>query len=460
LNRVTLTVVARGVGVVGALAAAAVLAAAASAAPLTERVSVSSRGLQAQHAAFMCGSRAITPNGRFVLFRVKSRGLAPSDGPGWDLFMRDRVRGTTTLIPGSAAWCSMTSDGRYVAFSSGDGVLVPGDNNNAEDIFVYDVKRQTARRILRSDGGQIDAGAAAPSLSHDGRYIAFVSWSAQLARRDANEAMDVFVRDRRRGTTRLVSRALDGRAANQNSSWPLISGNGRYVAFSSHASNIVPNDTNRRLDVFVHDRLTRRIVWSSVAATGGELGPVHHWRAYSWDISASGRYVLFTSDAANLVADDNDRVYDVFVHDLDTDTTQRASVASGGRPACLAPPGPLLHCYSYASLSPDGRFVSYTSRASDLVPGDTNNAGDVFVHDTRTRITWRASLTASGQQITCRGGTCTLGSAISARGRFVVFVSPGRSVVPGDTNLRRDVFVRGPFAGPASEPGAPPTRAG
>jgi Tol biopolymer transport system component len=258
---------------------------------------------------------------------------------------------------------------------------------------------------------------------------------------------DVFVRDRRRGTTRLISRGFDGRLANRTSTTAEISGNGRYVAFSSSASNLVRNDTNRKHDVFLYDRKVHKIVWSTVNATRGREGFVYHWQAFGSSMSADGRYIAFGSNVPNLVAGDTNGRHDIFVRDRRAGTTTRVSVASGGGDACAGPvPGGDTPCHKGMLLSPDGRFVAFSSAAPDLVPGDTNRVNDIFVHDIRTLITTRVSVGSSGEEICCISGP----SGISTGGRFLVFDSGAANVISGDTNRAQDVFVRGPFNYPAS----------
>jgi hypothetical protein len=336
--------------VLAAAATVTVRPSVASAVPTTTRVSVGSGGAEARGGSFTFSSgNAITPDGRFVVFVSRSRGLARGDGVGLDAFVRDRRRNTTALITiRDHRWAtdpdprtdggqefSMSSDGRYVAFRSWDDDLVPGDTNVAYDIFVRDTRRRTTSRLLRADGRQIDLGAFSPSLSGNGRYLAFVSRSAHLVAGDDNGKFDVFVRDRRAGATRLVSRGLGAHPADKDSYTAAISANGRYVAFSSRASNLVRHDTNHRRDVSVYDRVARKTVWSTVGATGGQAGAINHWWADGAAISASGRYVAFSSTAPNIVQGDSNRRRDIFVRDLRGETSQRVSVASGGREVCV-----------------------------------------------------------------------------------------------------------------------------
>jgi Tol biopolymer transport system component len=236
----------------------------------------------------------------------------------------------------------------------------------------------------------------------------------------------VYVRDLRSGTTQLVSVPADGTSANRDSYNPTISADGRYVAFVSDASNLVPGDTNDRADVFVRylrSGTTQRV---SVATNGAQANNYNEYPA----ISAGGRYVAFVSDASNLVPGDTNDQPDVFVRDLQLGTTQRVSVATDGTQANSDS--------EYPAISADGRYVAFQSRASNLVPGDTNHRRDVFLRDPQSGTTERLSVAAHGRQTNGR----STHPVISADGRYVAFQSGASNLVPGDTNDRADVFVR------------------
>ena len=327
---------------------------------------------------------------------------------------------------------SISADGRYVAFTSDATNLVSGDTNGEQDIFVHDRQTgQTTRVSVASDGTQARSGtiygSLSPSISADGRYVAFHSYADNLVSGDTNLSPDVFVHDRQTGQTTRVSVASDGTQANNVSAHPSISADGRYVAFVSFANNLVSGDTGY-VDVFVHDRQTGQTTRVSVATGGGQA----NGNSYGPSISADGRYVAFESDATNLVSGDTNFSTDVFVHDRQTGQTTRVSVASDGTPANSSA--------FYPSISPDGRYVAFRSRASNLVSGDTNGTWDVFVHDRQTRQTIRVSVASDGTQA---NGVLTISSkpSISYGGRHVAFESDASSLVSGDTNNARDIFV-------------------
>ena len=232
-------------------------------------------------------------------------------------------------------------------------------------------------------------------------------------------------------TTELISVGSGGAQGNASSGAPSISASGRFVAFSSAATNLVPGDTNRAVDVFVRDRLTHRTTRVSVR-TGGTQGDSGNprWGSHMPAISADGRFVAFHSRIPDLVGMDADRVQDVFVHDRRTRQTQRVSVSTGGAVG--------NGDSDYPHVSADGRFVAFTSRASNLVPGDTNGGTDVFIHDRQAGTTARVSVGPDGREAV--GGS--FGGSLSADGRVVAFESPAGNLVPGDTNNVVDVFVR------------------
>jgi len=350
--------------------------------------------------------------------------------------------GTTTRVSvdssgneanGHSCWPAIGADGRYVAFQSYASNLVPGDTNDASDVFVHDRLTGVTERVsVDSAGNQGSGWSEFPAISADGRYVAFESEASNLVSGDTNWVPDVFVHDRLTGATERVS--VDS-AGNQGNSWselPAISADGRYVAFQSYAFNLVPGDTNGA-DVFVHDRQTGVTERVSVNSAGNQAN------SDSWSpaISADGRYVAFDSGASNLVAGDTNYALDVFVHDRQTGVTQRVSVDSAGNQ------GNDYSWSEFPTISADGRYVAFQSHAFNLVPGDTNDASDVFVHDRLTGVTERVSVDSAGNQ----GNTWSDLSAISADGRYVVFDSDASNLVSGDTNSTWDVFVHDRLTG-------------
>lgn len=320
----------------------------------------------------------------------------------------------------------LNENGRLVSYYSSATNLVPGDTNGVRDIFVYDRHTQQTTRIsVRTGGGQANGESLDPAMSANGRYVAFRSAATNLVPGDTNGAIDVFVHDRQTGRTGRVSVATGGGQSNNNSFAPALSADGRFVAFHSFATNLAPGDTNGVLDVFVHDRQTGAT--TRVSVTTGAIQGNNTSRAGF--LSANGRLVAFESDATNLVPGDTNGVRDMFLHDRQTGVTTRVSVATGG--------GQVNGASVDAELNADGRYVTFQSDATNLVAGDTNGVGDVFVHDRQTTTTTRVSVASGGLQ----GGGESSEGTISGDGRFVAFLSFATNLVPDDTNGEGDVFV-------------------
>jgi Tol biopolymer transport system component len=322
---------------------------------------------------------------------------------------------------------AISADGRTIAFVSEADDLVPGDTNGSRDVFVRDRIAGTTERVsVASGGAQAGGDSDSPALSADGRYVAFRSFASDLVAGDMNGCADVFVHDRVAGTTVRVSVDSSGLETNGASDLPSLSGDGQWIAFSSSANNLVPGDTNARKDVFVHDMLSGSTARVSVSTSGAQ-GNSGSDEAV---LSADGRCVSFDSDASNLVPGDTNAVEDVFVRDFVAGTTELVSVSTGGIQG-NAPTG-------QSSLSADGRFVSFYSIADNLVPGDTNATGDVFVHDRLTGTTERVSVDGSGAQ----ADHGSISGWISGDGRCVAFVSYATNLAPGDTNSVPDIYLR------------------
>ena len=435
------------VAAVAAVASALVLAVPARAAPGdTELVSVTASGTRAAgDSNLRHGGGALSADGRYVVFHSFRPTLVPGDDNGVaDVFLRDRASGATRLVSESlrggvanaySADASISADGRVVAFFSPASDLVQGDRNGVGDIFVW--HRESGRLEIASvgsGGGQGDDTSLESALSADGRFVAFTSFAANFARRDTNGSADVFLRDLHAGYTERVSVGVDGRPSNGYSWQPSVSADGRYVAFYSTASNLVPDDRGGRSDVFVRDRQTRQTLRASVAADGTAAN------GYSVQptLSGNGRYVAFVSAASNLVPGDTNRLIDVFVKDLETGHLERVSVGSDGRQANGASYEP--------TLSADGRYVAFESFASNLVAGDTNRHQDAFVHDRQTGETHRVSVHSDGSQAAESSWTPSL----SADGRFVAFRSDAADLSALDDNRSSDVYLHdlGPDGGP------------
>ncbi|HYG70710.1 MAG TPA: hypothetical protein VEC15_00285, partial [Actinomycetota bacterium] len=338
----------------------------------------------------------------------------------------------------------MSPDGRFVVFASESTNLVAGDKNENPDVFLRDRLLRTTERVsLTDDDHEPNGISTVPSVSADGRYVAFASAATNIVPEATIQRWQVYVRDRLEGTTELISAAPDGTPGNDTSSSPVITPDGRYVAFDGFASNLVPNDANlcslgaqveSCVDVFVHDRQndTTELVSRSSAGANG-----NGWSS-SPDISADGRYVVFHSESNNLVPDDNNLERDVFVFDRTTSTLERVSVGSDERQANDKSHG--------ASISADGRIVAFESSASNLVPRDTNGVQvfvgtPIFPTDIFVRDRERGSTERIGAATGAEPNDWSIQPTVSANGRYVAFHSIASNLVPGDGNDTVDIFV-------------------
>ena len=440
----------RGKGAIrlACVAAALLLLPAAAAGPgSTVRVSTATGGAQGNGSSFV---PAISADGRYVAFYSDASNLVAGDTNGArDVFVRDLQTGDTTRVSVSSSGAeangdsfapALSSDGRYVAFSSSASNLVDGDTNDANDVFVHDRQTNTTTRVsVGFDGSQANGGSDQPSLSGDGRLVAFASVASNIVNGDANNLRDAFVYDRQTGTAVDVSVSTAGVQGDLESATPVLSADGKFVAYSSFADNLIVDDENEGNDIFVRDlqaNTTERVS----EYTGHYEGEGDSQRP---SISADGRYVAFDSDDWDLVWGDTNDSFDVFVNDRVTTVTTRVSVDDSGTQSNADSFRP--------SISADGRYVVYYSEASNLVPGDGNGSTDVFVYDRRSGATKRVSVAAGGQE----ASGDSVRPAINGNGRLAAFDSDATNLVPGDTNRFTDVFVRDPLG---TQPPPPPVK--
>ncbi|MBI5768012.1 MAG: PD40 domain-containing protein [Verrucomicrobia bacterium] len=352
-----------------------------------------------------------------------------------------------------------SADGRYTVFASDASNLVVGDSNSQRDIFLYDNQTAAIRRLnLSQQGAQANGPSNNPTITANGRYVAFESAATNLVLGDTNGFSDIFVVDTLTGAITRVSVTSGGAQANSSSFRPSISSNGRFVAFESPATNLdAAANVVGVSQIFVHDRdvsgsgtLDNAVNISTALvsrATGGAgaAGSAHSTQPR---ISGDGSYIAFASDATNLVVGDTNALRDIFLRDRTGLTTTRVSVATGGTQATGG-------ASRSPSLSDDGRYIAFASDATNLVVGDTNGVSDVFVHDRTTTTTVRVSVTSAGAQAADPSAVgAQLGSlnpSISATGRYVAFASLANNLTSGsfaqgrqsatDSNGALDVFV-------------------
>lgn len=323
---------------------------------------------------------------------------------------------------------AISADGRFVVFESDAGDLVAGDANGTTDVFRRDlVLGVTARVTVAADGGDALGVSENPSMSADGRYVAFASDAGNLVSGDGNGLIDVFVRDLNLGQTIRVSEADGGGDPDGDSNRPSISPDGRYLTFSSNATNLIPGVDNGAGQIYFRNLDSGLTELVSVGHDGNP-GDANSWMP---EISRDGGRIGFVSGATNLVPGDDGGQPDVFVRDLDAGTTVRASVnMDGDDPDNRSGP---------PSLSDDGSIVTFWSRATDLVPGDTNGMDDIFLRNLPMGVTERVSLSDAGAQATGGGSWYPV---LTPGARYAVFMSDAADLVPDDGNGWGDVFAR------------------
>jgi Tol biopolymer transport system component len=409
--------------------------------PSMERASVSSDETQGNGNS---SAASMSEDGRYVAFASRASNLVPGDTNGHtDVFVRDRVAGTTRRVSvsthgkqgndasgfGVPARPVISADGRYVAFVSEATNLVRGDTNGAADVFVRDrAIGKTSRASVSRTGRQSNGDSGSPSLSRHGRYLSFESRATNLVPRDTNHYSDVFVRNRVTRGVQRVSVNSDEVQGDSKSFATAITAHGRFVAFASAASNLVPGDSNGAGDVFVRDRTAGTTERVSVSSSDGQSAD--GVGVSDLAMSSHGAHVAFSAYAANLVAGDTNDQPDVFLRDRAQGTTDRISVTSDEQQA----DGPSFS----PALSGDGRYVAFISTAPDLLHATPASAyPNVFLRDRSTGITRLASPGLDGVPI--RSDTST--PSLSPNGEYVAFTSHATNLVPGDTNNKDDVFV-------------------
>jgi Tol biopolymer transport system component len=329
----------------------------------------------------------ISDDGRYVAFCSMANDLASGDTNGYmDVLVRDLQTELTLLVSVSptgpanqkSTACAISGDGRYVAFQSEATNLILGETHGWPGIYLADMVTPSPSVTAVSvswKGGPVNGTSVKPSISADGRYVAFRSDATDIVFGDTNGHSDVFLRDVVTPTTARVSVAdITGAQGNGAAAGgTAVTPDGRYVAFASYASNLTPGDANGRCDVFVRDLLAERTELVSVSSTGTQGDEDSGGESWMLAISDDGRYVAFASLAGNLVGDDTNGAWDVFVRDRVGGTTTRVSVSTTGEQG-----NGDAGFYSVA-LSADGLTSAFDSYADNLVPLDTNGGPDIFV---------------------------------------------------------------------------------
>ena len=359
-----------------------------------------------------------------------------SGGCAW--IERISISGSGTQGNARSSVAALSANGRYVAFASAASTLVPGDTNGVADVYVRDVTTNSVERVsVPASAGQSNGPSDLPAISGDGRYVAYESTATNLVANDTNGTSDVFVRDRQSGTTERVSVRSDGAQGTGRYGGASISGDGRLVAFTDAAGGALDASMPAHADggAYVRDRQAATTTHVARAIDGPAPGPdPPDGPSGQAAVSADGHYVAFWSRATNLTSGTGCAVACIHVYDVTSGANTWVGQTSTGAPPDKDQSFPSVTTVLGAPV------VAYVSEAANLVPGDSNGAADVFVRD--GGVTARISLESGGAQTNGPSGVRPAGGrTISSDGRFVTFDSAASNLVAGDTNGRSDVFV-------------------
>jgi Tol biopolymer transport system component len=411
---------------------------------------------QAQNAAQLISTRApaltlpaggngdsvdpqISPDGRFVLFNSTAGNLTPNTGGQLcsQVFLRDRASNTTALVSvnlngfggnGNSTYGGMTPDGRYVAFTSDASDLVAGDNNGLSDIFVRDMVAGTTVLASQSTGGVKGNGVSSqPVITPDGRYVAFISTSGNLASGGLDNP-DIFLRDLVGQTTVAMSSVATGSSSGATVSSLSITTNGRYVVFVSMATNLVSGVTQAGGEVYVRDFVGGGILWASSNATTtaqGILGGSAIPSSQHPVISDDGTWVAFKTGSNNVSGGS------AVIFEYNTVTAALTTVYTNGIYEL-----PYSDDFFGPEMTPDGRFIVFTSEEQG-----TNVFGSIRLWDSQTGTNALVSTNLSGAY---SANTLAQAASVTPDGRYVVFLSSagdltGNTVDSGMHIFRRDM---------------------
>ncbi|KAA3604859.1 MAG: hypothetical protein DWQ01_19820 [Planctomycetota bacterium] len=403
--------------------------------PIIERLSLDSLGIEGNG---ISNSVSLSRDQRYFVFSSQADNLVAGDNnQAEDVFLRDRILGTTTRVSLTSAGLEAQGDsqeprislnGQFVVFTSTAEDLVPGDTNGTWDVFVRDLSSGQTEKISLGDQGQEGTGFSfQPSISEDGRFVSFVSFADNLVPGDSNGSIDLFLHDRLLATTVRISQGLGGQDSNGNS-FGRISANGDFVVLESDASNLVAGDGNGFADIFVWERSTGGMERVNLGPGGVEADGLSF---KAW-LSSDGNWVCFSSYAGNLTALDSNPDADCFLFDRNSGALELVNRNTRGEQG-----------NDYAAeltCSDDGRYVAFQSDADNLADGILDQWSNVFVRDRQSGVTVLANLNDSGEYGT--SSSYVTFPVIDPSGGVVCFASTASNLVANDQNDVLDIFLR------------------
>ncbi|MEA2025094.1 MAG: calcium-binding protein, partial [Chloroflexota bacterium] len=396
---------------------------AASAAPRTKLISQNSGHAQAGDVSFTGG---ISANGNSVAFMTAADNLDPGDSNASpDVYLRNVARGKTKIVSvsssgvngdGDSEGPAISASGRFIVFASGAHNLIDGRWLPSWQIYLRDrAKGRTFLVSKNSAGGRANDMSFNPEISADGRYVVFESNATNLTGKGTKGAQQIYLRDRKLRKTFLISQNNVGKAGNSYSGQPQVSANGRFVAFMSWATNLTSKDTNLFDQIYLRDRKLKRTFLISQ-----HKGKAANNETYDPRMSADGRFVVFASIASNLAAADTNGKRDIYLRDRAKGKTKRVSLNWKGRQLWGSSGSP--------DLSDNGRRIVFASGAKNTIKGGLSGAFEhVFRRDLATGKVKLVSRSNKGGQ----GNGPSRMPRISADGRYVTFTSAATNLVPG-----------------------------
>jgi hypothetical protein len=383
----------------------------------------------------------VSADGRYIGFMSAAQDLVPGVTNGtYNSYIHDALTGATSDVavasdgtPGNGPSYTprVSADGRYSVFASSATNLVPIDTGGTQNVFLHDSQTGATTLVsMSSTGGAPNGASTVDDLSSDGTFVLFDSMATNIVSGVAPPSTEAYLFDRLTGATTLVSQTVGGTPADGSNIGGGVSDNGQYVAFTSTSPTLAGGAGLAGVSqVYLRDLVTGTTTLVSVSLPGGPGNGASAWPS----ISSTGQFVVFQSDASNLVPNDTNGVTDVFERNMSAGVTVRVSVSSSNGQANGQS---LIYMPQHRAVSANGCRVVFYSSASNLVPHDTNHATDVFLHDCQTNRTTLVSTDAYGLQ----GWFPSAHAAISADGNYVVFASRSMNLVPNDTNVATDIF--------------------
>lgn len=360
-------------------------------------------------------------DGRYIVF-ISSANFAGSTGKHRQIFWRDRNTNTTKLISSSANGeegngdsfaPTISVDGKSVAFESYASNLVESDKNGVRDIFVWHASNNKIETVsIGNSGKEADAESFEPAISGNGNLVAFTSTASNISATEKGISNNnVFLRDLQLGATIMISIDPTSKKGGGGSK-PSISYDGNRIAFYSHSSTLVPNDNNGIWDIFLWEKNKTALKRVSLTANGKEReqGNESANRIVAPSISGNGRYIAFATTASNMVSGDNNNFQDVFVYDIDAGSTILASNTSEGKPSNGDSP---IGQGEKIALSFDGNWVAFSTNATNL----GTPAANIVMHN---------FITKQNHPVSSLSGSSVGRPVISQAGGYVVFGIGGK----------------------------------